>query len=221
MLIDKKFRLKTPALQIALDITSKESLYKLLTQIPDSERILLEAGTPLIKMFGLDIIDYIRKYKPNSYIIADLKTLDVGGLEFKMAADKNADAATVSGLAPIETINLCIKTAREHNILSCLDLMNVDNFQVVFDGLKDYPDIVLIHRGIDQESSYNTNRLWDEIDNIKKETENHLLVAVAGGITPESSEEALRSGADIIVVGRYITTSSDVGGAIDEFLEQL
>jgi len=34
-------------------------------------------------------------------------------------------------------------------------------------------------------------------------------------------KEALRSGADILVVGRAITASKDIRHAVDEFLDQL
>jgi bifunctional enzyme Fae/Hps len=46
-----------------------------------------------------------------------------------------------------------------------------------------------------------------------------LLVAVAGGITPETALDALKSGADIIIAGRYITQSKDVKHAVRDFLE--
>ena len=46
-----------------------------------------------------------------------------------------------------------------------------------------------------------------------------FLVAVAGGITPQTAPEALANGADIIIVGRYITQSKDVERATREFLK--
>jgi bifunctional enzyme Fae/Hps len=46
-----------------------------------------------------------------------------------------------------------------------------------------------------------------------------LLIAVAGGIIPETAKEALEKGADIIIAGRYITQSKDVRRAVREFLE--
>ncbi len=47
------------------------------------------------------------------------------------------------------------------------------------------------------------------------------LVAVAGGITPEKVDEAIESGADIIVVGRYIIGSRDVRRSAEDFLAHL
>jgi len=45
------------------------------------------------------------------------------------------------------------------------------------------------------------------------------LIAVAGGIVPGTAREALEKGADIIIVGRYITQSKDVERAVRDFLE--
>ncbi|MDH5754258.1 MAG: orotidine 5'-phosphate decarboxylase, partial [Candidatus Bathyarchaeota archaeon] len=46
-----------------------------------------------------------------------------------------------------------------------------------------------------------------------------FLIAVAGGIVPETAKEALEKGADIIIVGRYVTQSKDVERAVRDFLE--
>jgi bifunctional enzyme Fae/Hps len=46
-----------------------------------------------------------------------------------------------------------------------------------------------------------------------------VLIAVAGGIVPETAKEALAQGADILVVGRYITQSKDIERAARDFLE--
>ncbi len=46
-----------------------------------------------------------------------------------------------------------------------------------------------------------------------------FLLAVAGGIIPETAREALEKDADIIVVGRYVTQSKDVKRSAREFLE--
>ncbi len=45
------------------------------------------------------------------------------------------------------------------------------------------------------------------------------MIAVAGGITPETARDALSCGADIIIVGRYITQSKDVKHTVRDFLE--
>ena len=62
---------------------------------------------------------------------------------------------------------------------------------------------------------------WGNIREIKEILGPRGLVAVAGGITPSKMQEALESGADIIVVGRYIIGSRDVRRAAEDFLEHM
>jgi bifunctional enzyme Fae/Hps len=72
--------------------------------LPENDHLIIDAGTPLIKRFGLGDISEIRKLRPNAFIIADMKILDTGNLEARMVADASADAVVVSGLAPASTI---------------------------------------------------------------------------------------------------------------------
>ena len=57
-------KLSPPLLQIALDIVLLSDLEKILSQIPLDKKIILEAGTPLIKKFGVSIINKIRENHP-------------------------------------------------------------------------------------------------------------------------------------------------------------
>ncbi len=76
-----------------------------MTQLPRSDRIILEAGTPLIKKYGTKVIHDLREIAKDIFIIADLKTLDVGQVEVDLAFDETADAVVASGLASKETLN--------------------------------------------------------------------------------------------------------------------
>jgi bifunctional enzyme Fae/Hps len=46
-------------------------------------------------------------------------------------------------------------------------------------------------------------------------------VATAGGVRVNVVKDALKAGADILVVGRAITASKDVKHAADEFIDKL
>ena len=180
--------------------------------------MLIEAGTPLIKKFGLGVIGEIRKLRPNAFIIADMKILDTGNLEARMAADATADAVVVSGLAPTSTIEKAIAEARKVGIYSIIDMLNVQNPAKLIEKLKVKPDIVELHRAIDTEE---TAHAWGDIAAMKKAAGGKLLCATAGGIRVEVVKDALKAGADILVVGRGITASKDIEHATDEFLDQL
>ncbi len=207
-----------PYLQVALDIVDLGKLRSVLASLPENDHLIIEAGTPLIKKFGLNVLSEIRAIKPNSFIVADMKILDTGNLEARMAADASADAVVMSGLAPASTIEKAISEARKTGIYSVIDMLNVADPVGLIKSLKVKPDIVELHRAIDAESSAHA---WGNINDMKKAAGGKLLVATAGGIRVPVVKEALKSGADVLVVGRAITASKDVHHAAEEFLEQL
>ncbi|MEM4311993.1 MAG: bifunctional 5,6,7,8-tetrahydromethanopterin hydro-lyase/3-hexulose-6-phosphate synthase [Nitrososphaerales archaeon] len=209
-----------PYLQIAFDITDMNRVKKVLAEIPKSDRVIIEAGTPLIKKNGLRCIQEIREISKDAFIVADLKTLDVGQVEVDIAQEETADAVTVSGLAALETIEKFIYEAKRLGIYSYLDLMNVPDPLDVLKQLKELPDIVLVHRGIDTESVRGGS--FELIKAIKENFKGkRLLVAAAGGLDVETIPEALKSGADIVVVGRVITQAKDPNRIVREILNVL
>ena len=207
-----------PYLQVALDLVDMNKVASVLSALPENDHLIIEAGTPLIKRFGLEVISDIRKLRPNAFIIADMKILDTGNLEARMAADSSADAVVISGLAPASTLEKAIAEAKKTGIYSVVDMLNVSDPVKVIKGLKVKPDIVELHRAIDAED---TAHAWGDIPALKKAAGGKLLVATAGGIRVDVVKDAVKAGADIIVVGRAITASKDVHTAADLFLEQL
>ncbi|HJK49293.1 MAG TPA: bifunctional 5,6,7,8-tetrahydromethanopterin hydro-lyase/3-hexulose-6-phosphate synthase, partial [Methanocorpusculum sp.] len=73
-----------PYLQVAMDLVDMKQVERVLREVPQNDHVIFEAGTPLIKQFGLHVIGEIRKIRPNCFIVADLKTLDTGNLEARM-----------------------------------------------------------------------------------------------------------------------------------------
>ncbi len=207
-----------PYLQVALDLVDMQKVASVLTELPQNDHLIIEAGTPLIKKFGLNIISEIRKLRPNAFIIADMKILDTGNLESRMAADASADAVVISGLAPIPTLEKAIAETKKTGIYSVIDMLNVDDPVKVIKSLAIKPDVVELHRAIDAEGSAHA---WGNIAALKKAAGGKLLVATAGGIRVNVVKDALKSGADILVVGRAITASKDVHSAAEMFLEEL
>ncbi|MHA1400194.1 MAG: orotidine 5'-phosphate decarboxylase / HUMPS family protein [Candidatus Heimdallarchaeaceae archaeon] len=206
----------SPYVQVALDIIDYEFFQAVLSKLPESPKLLIEAGTPLIKKFGAKVLNEIRSHFNDSYIIADMKTLDVGGLEVQIGAEDGANAVAVSGLAPIETIESAIKEGKERSVDIILDLMNVQEPLALLKQLSDLPAIVLFHRGIDQEGR--KEHPWELIQTISQ-TYPDVLIAVAGGLDLATSKKALENGAQIIIIGRAITQAPDVHETTLDFLK--
>jgi len=210
---------RPPYVQIALDIPSVERTKKIISELPESDRIILEVGTPLLKKYGVKVIRDLREVARDVFIVADLKTLDVGKVEADLAFEETADAVVASGLAAAETLDKFIYEAKRLGIYAVVDMMNVEDPVGKLRLLKSFPDIVILHRGIDVEKKTGKTS-WNLIREMKQTFKHkRFLVAVAGGIIPETVSEALANGADIIIVGRYITQSRDVERAAREFLE--
>jgi bifunctional enzyme Fae/Hps len=209
---------RPPYLQISLDNPSLESAKKVIAQLPGSDRIIIEVGTPLIKHYGTRVISDLRQVAKDSFMVADLKTLDVGKVEADIAYEDTADAVVAAGLAPPETLDAFVHEAKRLGIYAVIDMLNVEDVLEKLRSLKDFPDVVILHRGIDQESGRTCG--LERIKMIRQAFPNKkFLIAVAGGIVPETAKEALEQGADILVVGRYVTQSKDVEHAVRDFLE--
>ena len=209
---------RPPYLQIALDAPSLEGAKKVIEQLPGSDRIILEVGTPLIKRYGTRGINELRQIAKDKFIIADLKTLDVGKVEVDIAYEDTADAVVAAGLAPPETLDATIQEAKRLGIYAIIDMLNVEDVLGKLKSIKEFPDIVILHRGIDQESGRSCG--LERIKIIRHAFPNKkFLIAVAGGIVPETAKEALDQGADILIVGRYVTQSKDIERSVRDFLE--
>jgi len=210
---------RPPYLQIALDIPSLERTKEIVCQIPQSDRIILEVGTPLLKKYGTRVICDLRETAKDMFIIADLKTLDVGKVEVDLAFEETADAVVASGLAASEVLDGFIYEAKRLGIYSFIDMMEVADPIQKLRSMKQLPDIVILHRAIDVEKAGVHHRM-ELIRELRKTfARERFLIAIAGGITPETALEALKSGADIVIAGRYITQSKDVKRAVRDFLE--
>jgi len=209
---------RPPYLQISLDNPDLEKAKKILTQIPGSDRVIIEIGTPLIKRFGTRAINELRQTNKDAFMVADLKTLDVGKVEVDIAYEDTADAVVASGLAPPETLDSFVHEAKRLGIYGIIDMLNVEDIITKLKSLKEFPDVVILHRGIDQETGRSCG--LERIKLIRQTfSDKKFLIAVAGGIVPETAKEALELGADIIIVGRYVTQSKDLERAVRDFLE--
>lgn len=209
-----------PYLQVAFDLVDIAEVRRVLSALPDSDHLLIEVGTPLVKMLGIQVVREIRAIRPGAFVILDLKTLDTGNLEVRLAADSTADAVVISGLAPKKTLELSINEARKTGIYSIVDMLNVSDPLAVLKELSVLPDVVELHRAIDNE---NSSHSWQNIAEIKTLAKpgRKLLVAVAGGIRVDTVSQALDAGADVIVVGRAITRSKDIRDIAEQFLAGL
>ena len=228
---------RPPYVQVALDAPNIEKQIKVVKQLPKSDRIIIEIGTPFLKKYGVESIKQIREVAREKFIVADLKTLDVGKLEVDFAFDATADAVVASGLAATASLDKFILEAQRMGIHAFVDTMEVQNPIEKLKSLKQTPDVVILHRAIDVEQSAAGDishdaaqkARWGLVPKIKElykdqkkaSGKDRVLVAVAGGIEPRTATYALEQGADILIVGRFIASAKDVEFAMRRILSVL
>jgi len=209
-------------LQVALNSTLGEAR-EIIFQLPISERILIEVGTPLLKIYGTEAISEIRATTSDStYIIADNKCADLGAREVEMMATAGANAATCLGVAPIETIDNFIDECKKFKIDSMIDMMNVENPLMILKKLKKIPDVVILHRGVDEGEFKKEKQIpYYQIKQIKG-SYNNILISVAGGDTIREVQRAIFNEADVVVVWKnFYRPNAETANLAEEFLKNI
>ena len=217
----KRLEKRKKYLHIALNSTMQEA-QNIISLLPFSDRILFEAGTPLIKTYGTDAVSEIKQMAPfGTYIVADNKCCDLASREVEMMANAGANAATCLGVAPIETIDNFIEECAKFDIDSMVDMMNVENPLSVLRKLKKIPDVVMLHRGVDESEFSKEKQIpYYQIKQIKGSY--NILVAVAGGDTIKEIESAIFNDADIVVVWKnFYQADNDTAQLANDFLKKI
>jgi bifunctional enzyme Fae/Hps len=224
MLLSKKKRY----LHIALNSTLNEA-YSIIQSLPANDRILIEAGTPLIKRYGTEAITTLRSWWSGKlwgtgivpYVVADMKTMDRAETEVLIAKNAGASSVICLGQAPIETINSFVETCRANGVDSMIDMMNIEFPVKILRRLKKLPDVVLLHRGVDEEL-FNKSKPIPYIQINKVLSSYDCLIAIAGGDTIREVQRAVFNGAHIVVVWKeFYHQSGDTGNLAAEFLKEI
>ena len=197
-----------PVLQVALDLMQLNRAVVIAHEAVDGGADWVEVGTPLIKSDGAEAVRTIRREFPDRKIIADTKTMDVGGLEVEMMAKAGADIVTVLGLADDSTIAEAVSAGRKYGAEVMVDLINVpDRVSRAKEVEKLGASYICLHVGIDSQMRGGGQPV-DILRMIVDETS--IPVAAAGGITAENASSYVEAGAAIIIVGGSIIKAADI-----------
>jgi bifunctional enzyme Fae/Hps len=201
-------------------------VHQVLPTIINNERILIEAGTPYIKREGMNGIAAIRRLW-GGYLVADLKVADGARGEIQLAHWAGATAATVLGSAPTETIDIFINQCDQLGMISMVDMLAVDDPMKVLRPLSHPPQVVIIHRGRDEETTRGKVIQYRHINRIRSKYD--VLISVAGGVDLHEARSAIFNGANIVVANlvkpgdqwQGISTDEQVQDIAQQFLETI
>ncbi|MCE7741444.1 MAG: hypothetical protein GOP50_03210 [Candidatus Heimdallarchaeota archaeon] len=187
---------------------SAQQVRRVLPQIKYDPRIIIEAGTPYIKRTGMAGVSLIRRMW-RGLVVADIKVTDGAVKEVMFSAAAGANAATVMGSAPVETLDYFVTYCKNHNIYSMIDMLGVDNPLRKMLPMKSKPDVIVIHKGRDEESNKRTLIRYKDIAKIRSKYSS--LVSVAGGLDYLHVRKAYFNGADIAILNVTEPDDPNVG----------
>lgn len=216
---------KNRYLQIAFNHDAR-MVGRLLPRIPPSDRILIEAGTPYIKREGMAGIRYIRRLW-RGLIVADIKIMDGALDEVQMVRAAGANAVTVLGNAPRETVNLFLEACSDYGMISMIDMIGVEDPLKVIRRLRKPPDVVVLHLGRDEESTRGKLIQYRHVSRIRSKFP--VLISAAGGVDVRQARSAIFNGANIVVaniiqpggIWRGISAAADIGEMAQVFLDTI
>lgn len=205
-------------LQVALDFTDTEKAIEVGKKAVEGGAEWVEAGTPLIKSEGLSSVEKLDQSFPDKTIVADMKTMDTGKLEFGLAGKAGAEVVTVLGACPDETIEGAVDAAEDGGLVVVADLIGVEDVSKRASELEDLGvDYVIAHTGIDQQSGGK-----DPLEDVRSIVDaTSIPVAAAGGLDEKTAPQAVEAGASIVIVGGAITSASDPCAAARNIFETM
>ncbi len=200
---------KMPMLQLALDFVSVPPAVATAVQVQEFVDII-EIGTPLIKVAGVEGVKAIREVCPDKYILADFKTPDVGGLEAQLAFDAGADFVSIIGGATIATVKEALKVANERPgkeiVMECTGVRDIIGMAREWKaiGVKN----LVYHREWDAQAA---GREWQESDreSIQEIIDMGYNVTITGGLTPELIPFFEGLDVSVFIAGRSIHQAPD------------
>jgi len=194
-------------LQVALDLINEERALKIAKNAIKGGADWIEAGTPLIKSEGMNIVRKLKQTFPKNMLIADMKTMDTGALETEIAAKAGADIICILAVSDDSTIVDATKSARNYGSKIMVDLIGVkDKIKRAKELEKLGVDYLCIHVGIDEQMV--GKKPLDVLSQLSDKI--NIPIAVAGGLNSEIVADVVKAGATIIIVGGAITKAKNV-----------
>lgn len=165
----------------------------------------LEAGTPLIIAEGMRGVRELRARHPYVPIVADLKTMDGGGLEAELMAKAGATMVVVMGQAHEETIESVVKAGRDFGAKVMGDNMAMPDPVAGARNLEDLGcDYIIHHIGYDMRTLRRARGMPTPtpLDRLREIVEAvSIPVQAVGGLTLEQATDTPKYGAPLVVIG--------------------
>ena len=191
--------------QLSLDLTDLDEAIRTADIALRAGVDWLEAGTPLIIAEGTRGVRELRARYPEIPIVADLKIMDGGWLEAKLAAEAGASMVVVMGQAHAETVELVVKAGRDFGFQVMGDNMAMPD---PIEGAKRLEELgcnyIVHHIGYDMRTlqSQRGEHPPTPLDRLRELVKAvSIPVQAVGGLTVQQAVETPSYGAPLVVIG--------------------
>ena len=196
-------------LQLALDDIAFDDALRLGEQVRGVVDIF-EIGTPFIIAEGLAPVRAFKARFPEAEVLADVKIMDAGDYEARLAFEAGADYVTALGVTDLATLSACLKAAADHGKTVVVDMICVDDMAKRIGRLEAIGVRALaVHTGVDQQAAGRTP--LDDLSLMKAHARASTIF-VAGGIALPTLPRYIELGADVVIVGGAVLRAPDPAG---------
>jgi 3-hexulose-6-phosphate synthase/6-phospho-3-hexuloisomerase len=199
-------------LQVALDVLDLPQALKTARAVaPYVDWI--EVGTVLIKSEGVRAVRELKSLLEDKTLLADMKVMDGGQREARLAFDSGADVITVSACASDATLRAALDVAVEYNGQVMVDLLGVSN--PVARAMRAQAmgaHYLCVHRPTDTAQSTGAT---SEFSSLARSVS--IPLAAAGSIRLDNVLQILDAGASIVIIGGAIVRAANPAEAARAF----
>lgn len=206
-----------PIIQIAIDVTTNERAAYLTECALRAGADWIEVGNPLNKFEGVHAIRYLTERFPDAYVLVDFMILAGAKRYVTAAKERGAKNVTVTALCPDITVRETIEEGKRQGVAVTVDLFNVED---PVESAKKYEamgaDYIMVHFGVDQKRENPNASPLDTLKRVHETVKTPLSFAVYDA---EEAIQAVRNGAEVIVVGEPLLSAEDPEKAMRAFVE--
>ncbi len=206
-----------PIVQIAIDVTDNQRAAQLTAGALRAGADWIEVGNPLNKFEGVHAIQYLSERFPEAYLLVDFMILAGAKRYVTAARERGAKNVTVTALCPDITVRETIEEGKRQNIAVTVDLFNVADPVA---SAKKYEamgaDYIMVHFGVDQKRQNPDASPLHALKQVREAVQTPLSFAVYDA---QEAIQAVKNGADIIVVGEPLLSTADPENAMKQFID--
>src|SRR2546427_1837359 len=210
-----------PKVQVALDLIRMEDALRIAGPANRVGVEWVEAGTPLIKSEGMRSVRELKRALPAAVVVADMKTLDAGAIETEIAFEAGADIVSIFGLAHDSTIKDSARVRGRYGGRVMVDLLMTSSPVLRAREVERLgAGIICLHKGVDAEKAMRSKtQLSPALSTLARTLK--VPLAAAGGINPRLAPRLAAAGVRVLIVGGWITGSTDPYRAALEVVTRL